>query len=45
VAQVATANARSLRAHAKVGFEPLARYGHVNEEWVIVARPLARAGG
>jgi len=43
VTVVSPSNARSLRAHAKVGFEALVRYGDAGEEWVIVVRPFAAA--
>ena len=36
VTEIATRNPRSLRAHERVGFEPLHRYGQSSDEWVIV---------
>jgi GNAT superfamily N-acetyltransferase len=44
VTEVAARNVVSLRAHAKLGFEPLARYVADGEEWVIVAWDLGRSG-
>jgi hypothetical protein len=41
VTEISSSNARSLRAHARVGFEPVARYGHAGDEWVVVARALS----
>jgi L-amino acid N-acyltransferase YncA len=45
VTVISPANTRSLRAHAKVGFETVSRYAHDGNEWVLVARamrPVAR---
>jgi len=36
VTEVSTRNGRSLRAHARVGFEPLYRYRDNVDEWVIL---------
>ena len=36
VTEIATRNTRSLKAHAKVGFEPVKRYTADGEEWDIV---------
>jgi hypothetical protein len=37
VTQISTRNERSLRAHARIGFEPLHRYRDDVDEWQIVA--------
>jgi GNAT superfamily N-acetyltransferase len=37
VTEIATRNTRSLRAHERVGFEPIHRYRDDVDEWVIVA--------
>lgn len=37
VTEVATRNERSLRAHARVGFEPVLRYRDSVDEWLIIA--------
>ena len=36
ITEIATRNTRSMRAHQKVGFEPLLRYQTSTEEWQIV---------
>jgi GNAT superfamily N-acetyltransferase len=41
VTEIATRNAVSVRAHAKMGFETVARYDDGREEWVIVAWAFA----
>jgi GNAT superfamily N-acetyltransferase len=40
VTEVASSNPRSLRTHAKVGFEPILHYEHAGDDWVVVARAL-----
>ncbi|MFO0592040.1 MAG: hypothetical protein U0441_31120 [Polyangiaceae bacterium] len=42
VTEIATRNEVSVRAHQKMGFEPVATYRDDKEEWVIVAWDLAR---
>lgn len=37
VTEVATRNLRSLRAHARVGFETLAHYRDAEDEWAVLA--------
>ena len=37
VTEISTRNQRSLRAHARVGFEPVHRYRDDVDEWEIVA--------
>jgi GNAT superfamily N-acetyltransferase len=37
VTEIATRNRVSVRAHEKMGFEPIATYAHADEEWVVVA--------
>jgi GNAT superfamily N-acetyltransferase len=37
VTEVATRNPRSLRAHARVGFETIERYRDAQEEWAVLA--------
>lgn len=37
VTEIATRNERSLRAHARGGFEPVHRYRDTTDEWLIVA--------
>ncbi|HVZ32297.1 MAG TPA: GNAT family N-acetyltransferase [Polyangiaceae bacterium] len=37
VTEVATRNLRSLRAHARVGFETIERYRDAQEEWAVLA--------
>jgi GNAT superfamily N-acetyltransferase len=37
VTEVATRNLRSLRAHARVGFETLVRYRDAEDEWAVLA--------
>ncbi len=39
--EVAARNPRSIRAHEKVGFEVVERYGAEGEEWVILGRKLS----
>jgi GNAT superfamily N-acetyltransferase len=36
VTEIATRNTRSLRAHERVGFEPISRYRDETDEWIIV---------
>lgn len=36
VTEIATRNTRSLRAHERVGFEPISRYRDETDEWLIV---------
>ncbi|MEO8178779.1 MAG: GNAT family N-acetyltransferase [Deltaproteobacteria bacterium] len=43
VTEVSTRNGRSLRAHARVGFEPLYRYRDSVDEWVILGWDWANA--
>jgi ribosomal protein S18 acetylase RimI-like enzyme len=40
VTEVATRNTRSMRAHTRVGFEPLKTYRDATDEWAVVAMPL-----
>lgn len=40
VTEIATRNGRSLRAHERVGFEPLSKYQDQVDEWLIVAWDL-----
>lgn len=40
VTEVATRNTRSMRAHARVGFEVLKTYRDATDEWAVVALPL-----
>jgi GNAT superfamily N-acetyltransferase len=42
VTEIATRNVVSVRAHEKMGFEPIARYDDGREQWVIVAWDLGR---
>jgi GNAT superfamily N-acetyltransferase len=42
VTEIATRNRVSVRAHEKMGFEPIAEYDDGREQWVIVAWDLAR---
>lgn len=42
VTEIATRNARSLRAHERVGFEPLHRYRDSADEWLIVGWDWAK---
>ena len=37
VTEIATRNARSLRAHERVGFEPVHQYRDEVDEWLIAA--------
>ena len=41
VTEIATRNVVSVRAHEKMGFEPIGTYSDGHEAWVIVAWPLA----
>lgn len=43
VTEVATRNARSLRAHARVGFETIDTYRDEVDEWAVIAWDLARS--
>lgn len=43
VTEVATRNVRSLRAHARVGFEELLRFRDVTDEWSILAWDFAES--
>lgn len=45
VTEIATRNTRSLRAHERVGFEPLHRYRDDVDEWLIVAWDWSAPGG
>ena len=36
ITQIATRNTRSLRAHERVGFEPIHRYRDASDDWLIV---------
>lgn len=45
VTEIATRNARSLRAHERVGFEPMHRYRDSVDEWLIVGWDWTEAGG
>lgn len=45
VTEIATRNARSLRAHQRVGFEPLHRYRDSVDEWLIVGWDWTEPGG
>jgi hypothetical protein len=40
VTEVSATNARSLRAHGKVGFERSVSYGHDAGEWIVLTRAL-----
>jgi ribosomal protein S18 acetylase RimI-like enzyme len=40
VTEVATRNTRSMRAHARAGFEVLKTYRDATDEWAVVALPL-----
>lgn len=40
VTEVSATNARSLRAHERVGFERCVSYGHGSDEWIVLARAL-----
>lgn len=40
VTEVATRNTRSMRAHARAGFEVLNTYRDATDEWAVVALPL-----
>lgn len=42
VTEIAVRNEVSVRAHERIGFEPIATYSDAGEEWVIVAWPLRR---
>ncbi|HET9293179.1 MAG TPA: GNAT family N-acetyltransferase [Gemmatimonadales bacterium] len=42
VTEVATRNRPSMRAHERMGFEPVATYSDGREEWVVVAWDLSR---
>jgi GNAT superfamily N-acetyltransferase len=44
VTEIATRNVRSLRAHARVGFETIATYRDAVDEWVVVAWRWGEAG-
>jgi GNAT superfamily N-acetyltransferase len=44
VTEIATRNERSLRAHARVGFEPVHRYRDATDEWLIVAWDFTSRG-
>lgn len=44
VTEIARRNDVSLRAHLKLGFEEVARYGDGVEEWIVVVWPLGRRG-
>jgi hypothetical protein len=43
VTEISTSNVRSARAHARVGFEPVACYRHAGDDWSVVARALSGA--
>lgn len=43
ITETAARNRVSLRAHEKVGFQPLLNYADAGEDWVVVAWDLARA--
>lgn len=45
VTEVAMRNARSLRAHLRVGFTTVARYVEGGEDWAVVALPLGGSPG
>jgi RimJ/RimL family protein N-acetyltransferase len=40
VTEVSTSNTRSLRAHARVGFEVVTTYRDATDEWAVVALGL-----
>src|SRR5262245_47837307 len=42
VTEIATRNQISVRAHEKMGFEPISTYSDDREEWIIVAWHLSR---
>jgi RimJ/RimL family protein N-acetyltransferase len=42
VTEVATRNQVSLRAHERMGFEPVSTYSDGREDWVVVAWDLSR---
>jgi L-amino acid N-acyltransferase YncA len=42
VTEVSQRNGRSLRAHARVGFETLGKYRDATDEWVVIGLPLDR---
>ena len=42
VTEIATRNQISVRAHEKMGFEPISTYSDDREEWVIVAWDLSQ---
>jgi hypothetical protein len=41
VTEIATRNRNSIRAHEKIGFEPLLTYCDGSEEWAVAAWPVA----
>jgi L-amino acid N-acyltransferase YncA len=45
VAEISARNGRSLRAHARVGFQELARYRDDTDDWVVVALDLRNEPG
>ena len=45
VTEVATRNQVSLRAHERMGFEPVSTYSDGREDWVVVAWDLSRPAG
>ncbi|MFO0584877.1 MAG: GNAT family N-acetyltransferase [Anaeromyxobacter sp.] len=45
VTEISLRNGRSLRAHARVGFETIHRYRDATDDWAVVALPLGQGGG
>ncbi len=45
VTEVAIQNARSMRAHERIGFETIDRYRHGTNEWAIVLWDFGRSAG